>query len=189
MLYKLAIFLLKPFFYFFYRIQVHGAYPLPEGPMVVIANHSHALDPFFISIIFPRKIHWMAKKELYDHKIMGALLRGVETIPVNREENDLKALRAAMAYLREGKVLGIFPEGTRVKEVDLHGKKTGTAVLAHRMKATIIPLYIESDFSLFKKTHIYFRPPLKLPSGKRKEEDYKQDMVGLMARIYGIEEE
>lgn len=189
MLYDLAVTLLRPIFSLLYRVRVYDRYEIPQGATVVVANHAHVLDPIIVSIVFPRKVHWMAKKELYKNRLLAFFLRKLETIPVDREGKDLKALRESMKVLREGEVLGIFPEGTRVKDPDPKGGKSGTAVLASKMKAQVIPLYIESQYSLFRPTRVYFRQPLSLEGGKKKDHDYVRDTEVIMRRIYDMEEE
>ncbi len=184
MLYKFLQKLLYPFLKLFYRFKIENFNGFPEGPIVLVANHKSNLDPVLLSVAFPNQIHWMGKKELFENKLIGNFLSKLGAFPVDRQGNDLRALKQSMKILKEGGVLGIFPEGTRVKSYDPDMAKSGTALIASRSGATIVPVYIEGDYKLFRKVTLYVRSPLKLPTGKRSEEDYMNDTKTIMDTIY-----
>lgn len=183
-MYRALVTIIRPFLKILFRIKIQGDRQLPEGPVVVIGNHTSNFDPFIVSILFDRQIHWMAKKELFSNKILAYILEKVGAFPVDRKNNDIRSMRKAISILKEGKVLGIFPEGTRVKTIDYTQAKSGAALIASRMGAKVVPIYIEGKIKPFSKITVHRRPDLALPSGKRTEEEYEKDMVGIMKNIY-----
>lgn len=168
----------------FYGLNFEKPISLPQGPLVVISNHKNNLDPIMISLALDRQVHWMAKKELFKNKMLGSFFSKLGSFPVDREKNDVKSLRHAMGLLKQGEVLGIFPEGTRMKEINYDVAKYGAAMLASKMEAPILPIYIEGDYKLFQPTTIHFREIITLKPGKRSESEYKNDMKKIMEIIY-----
>lgn len=126
------------------RIRVQGRENVPEGGAVLCGNHSAFSDPVWVVIAcwFDRVPRTMAKKELFDIPVLKYVIRKMGAFPVDREINDINAVKTAMRILREGDKLTIFPEGTRVrggKEVKPHG---GAILLAARAQVPVVPVYI-----------------------------------------------
>lgn len=113
-----------------------------KGPAIIVSNHISMSDPILIAIISPRFVHFMAKKELFDSKICGALLRSMLAFPVNRKNVDIQSLKAALEVLNQGKVFGIFPEGKRSVTNDMDEFEKGAAFFAIRSGAPVIPIYL-----------------------------------------------
>jgi 1-acyl-sn-glycerol-3-phosphate acyltransferase len=127
-LYELAKFILKPLTSTLFAARVSGAENVPTtGGLVVAANHRSFLDPPMLGTWFPRTIHYMAKRELFSIPILGFLIGRVHAFPVDRDRADLSAIRNALRIIRDGGVVGIFPEGTR--NLDGAAKARGGAVL------------------------------------------------------------
>ena len=125
------------------RIKVEGLSNLPgSGPAILVSNHFNLGDPPVLTYVLPRRIVWMAKQELFDIPVIGGVFRAFGLIPVRRFEGDLKALRKAQGTLRRGHVLGMFPEGTRSAGKGLGEGEPGTAFIALRTGAPIIPVAI-----------------------------------------------
>lgn len=103
------------------------------------------LDPVLLAIISFRNIHFMAKKELFSNKLIALLLRSLLSFPVDRKNADLQSLKRAMKVLDKGKIFGIFPEGKRSITGRMVSFEKGTAFLAVRSRAPIIPIYIHPD--------------------------------------------
>lgn len=184
MFYSLAALVLKVIVKLLLCYKVEKDYTIDDGPVVLVANHRNMWDPVLVSVAFKRQIHWMCKEELFENKFLNLLFNKLGAFPIAREGSDIKAMRLAMKYLKNEEVIGIFPEGTRVKEIDLDRGKSGTALLASRMEATIVPVYIDADYKFFGENKVIFRKPMTLEKGKRKEEEYKQDMRKIMEVIY-----
>jgi len=114
----------------------------PKGPLILASNHITLADPPIITVETPRRIVWMAKRELFRSPVMGALYRLFGCLPVRRFEADLKALREARNVLRRGLALGMFPEGTRSGRPGMGPAYPGTALLALQTGAPVLPVAI-----------------------------------------------
>ena len=91
----------------FFFLSVKGKEHMPKkGAVVICANHVHALDPVALAMVRYRQIHFMAKKELFRKKSVSWLLTALGAFSVDREGNDIKAMRKSMEYLKSGEVLG-----------------------------------------------------------------------------------
>lgn len=147
-----------------YRLEVHGRENIPQDSerLIICGNHKSNLDPVAISAIFERQIFWMAKKELFENKFFGGFLTKLGAFPIDRQGNDLAAIKKSLKILKNEDVLGIFPEGTRVKEADYTRIKSGIALIAQKTNSRVLPVYIEGDYKPFRKTRIYFRQPVKI---------------------------
>jgi 1-acyl-sn-glycerol-3-phosphate acyltransferase len=121
--------------------EVKGEQRVPgKGPVIVAANHRRFLDPVFVSMALPRRLRWMAKKELFAFPF-GRLFTFAGAFPVDRQGGGRAALRTALAFLAEGRALGIFLEGTRRKEGNSLEAKSGAALLAVRSGAPVLPVF------------------------------------------------
>jgi len=126
-----------------FRLQVHGLEHLPrEGGIIVVANHLHNADPVLISIACPRPLHYMAKKELFDVPVLGRILRWAGEFPINRGHVDRTAIRRAVATVEQGVALGMFPEGTRSRNMKIERVLPGAGLVALQGKVPIVPVAI-----------------------------------------------
>jgi len=125
------------------RIEVIGRERVPrQGALIVASNHLNNADPPVLTIIFSRRLVFMAKHEALRWPIVGLLMRLAGAFPVRRLEADIGALRQASRILRQGEVLAMFPEGTRSSEGTLGSAHPGTALLALRTGTPIVPIGI-----------------------------------------------
>ncbi len=123
--------------------RVEGLEHVPaSGPVLVVCNHLHNADPVLISAAFPRPLHFMAKRELFQVPVVGWLIRRVGAFPVDRGKADRAALRRAEAALQQGIAVGMFPEGTRSVSRSLQRALPGAALVALRTRVPILPLVI-----------------------------------------------
>ncbi len=121
--------------------RVNGRENVPaSGAVLIVANHLSWFDPLLLSIIFPRRIWYFAKIQVFNWPIVGWLCRLTGQIPVHRGEGDRAALERAIAYLREGKAIVFFPEGTVERQEQMIAAHTGVAMLALRSGATMLPI-------------------------------------------------
>ncbi len=190
--YKVARAILGPLFKIFFRIQVYGSENKDlDGKMIICSNHIHNLDPFVLSIVFKRQIHWMAKKQIFDNKFLGYLANKVGAFPVDREEADLSTIKKSLKVLKDDKVLGMFPEGTRVKEIDLSMAKAGVTLIGLKSKAPILPVFIDSSYKLFSKVKVYIGKPIdlvELYGDKLPKEEYLPASQNVLKAIYSLKE-
>ncbi len=129
-------------FRYYCRLRVQGAEYIPAGgPAVVCANHLSMLDPFLVGYTLdtPHPIAFMGKRELFKFPPLTLIIRGWGAFPVDRSRQDTHALRTALAVLKSGEVLGMFPEGTRGTTGEMQEVRTGALRLAIRTKAPLIP--------------------------------------------------
>jgi 1-acyl-sn-glycerol-3-phosphate acyltransferase len=98
-----------------FRLQAKGLEHIPEGACILAMNHTSNYDPLLVGIYTPRKMHIMAKEELFTNRLFGRLLRGLGAFPVKRGQGDTKALKHTLKLLGEGKLFAIFIEGTRAQ--------------------------------------------------------------------------
>lgn len=161
MLYYTLRAILLPFLYLFFRPQVSGLENIPkEGSVIIYSNHTSFLDPIVLGCLLRRRIYFMAKQELFRSPLMKALLNKLGAFPVKRGSADLSAIKKALHTLKEGKVFGIFPEGTRSKSGSLQDFNHGTAAIAHKSRAVTIPVVILNGYRLFRPIRVVIGRPL-----------------------------
>jgi 1-acyl-sn-glycerol-3-phosphate acyltransferase len=111
---------------------------------IVIANHTSNWDPILLGhLVFPTCLKYMAKEELFKNPFFGKFLHGVGVIPVGRGKGDLKAMKLALSVLKNGKSLGIFPEGHRIYTGELGPFEIGPTVIALKTKTPVLPVYMD----------------------------------------------
>lgn len=174
-----------------FGVNVKGKENIPKtGGAILCSNHTSYYDPIALAILTSRRhVRFMAKKELFENPKLKMIIEGLGAFSVNREENDLKAIKTALQILKDGGVLGIFPEGTRTKEMDLSKAKSGIIMIALKAKVPIIPVYIESDYKLLKPLRITIRDPIHYDEyyGKKlTNEEYNQLAKDVIKKIYGV---
>lgn len=123
------------------RCHVNGKEHVPaEGPLLIVANHMSWVDPLLIGSLLSRRAWFFTKIEIFRWPVTGWLCYLTGQIPVQRGESDRTALEKALAILRAGKVVVIFPEGTVERQERMLKAHTGAAMLALRTGATILPV-------------------------------------------------
>jgi 1-acyl-sn-glycerol-3-phosphate acyltransferase len=149
------------------KYDVRGLENFPDkGPVILAANHVTNFDVFPIQFAIPRVIFFMAKAELFKNPIMDILLRNLSAFPVNRGEKDLWSTRHALKILKQGQVLGMFPDGKRSQGKGLTVAKTGTARMALEANCPLVPVTVVGSDKFFKqflhraRVQITFLPPL-----------------------------
>jgi 1-acyl-sn-glycerol-3-phosphate acyltransferase len=114
----------------------------PTGAAILICNHTAGLDPVLLQATSPRLITWMMAREYYDLPGLRQFSDHLRYIPVNRELRDSTSLRAGLRALKEGKVLGVFPEGRIATNRGLLEFQGGVGVMAQRAGVPVYPAYI-----------------------------------------------
>ncbi|NMB07995.1 MAG: 1-acyl-sn-glycerol-3-phosphate acyltransferase [Tissierellia bacterium] len=190
--YHIARFIVNIVFRIIFRINIKGRENIPQdGRLIICSNHISLLDPIMVAIAVPRPISFMAKKELFENKLLGKLVTSLNAFPVDREGSDLSAIRNSLKVLKEEKILGIFPEGTRVDKMDLESTKSGIGLIAIKGKAPVVPIYIDSKYRLFSKVNITIGETLSfenLYGEKLNSEDYGYISKEIMKSIYSLKE-
>lgn len=189
MIYNICRALLRGIYKILFRLEAKGLENIPSsGGVLLCSNHISLLDPPTIGILLKRKVHFMAKKELFDIAGFGWLIRQLGAFPVKRGGVSKESIKNSLLLLREGHVMGIFPEGTRHKGDDGGEGKKGAATFALRSDATVIPVAIIGDYKLFRKTRVVYGTPVDLEAfkGLKGAEVVEQATEKIMSRISSL---
>lgn len=182
-----------PFFNLFHPVKAIGRENIPEGAVIICPNHTKASDPFFVVFAFRRKhvMRAMAKAEVMRVPVIGWILSKAGVLGVDRGAADINAVKTALRFLKEGKKLLMFPEGTRVGEGENVEAKTGAAMFAVRTGVPILPVYIPAKKRWFKPTTVVIGEPFQPQVAGRKgtSEEYRAIADDLMERIRRLGEE
>lgn len=144
----LAVIVLKFAFFFTIRGRQNCA-DIPTG-FILISNHKSNWDPITLGISVPgRPVYYLAKEELFRNRAARFFLTRLHAIPLARGAGDIGAVKQALRLLRNGEVLGIFPEGTRSKTGELKPFAAGAALLSLRSGFPVVPAYISGTYKLF----------------------------------------
>jgi 1-acyl-sn-glycerol-3-phosphate acyltransferase len=177
----------------FLGFEIHGEERVPvKGPLVVAANHHRFFDPVFVSMAVPRRLQWMAKKELFVFPFYKFFIF-IGAFAVDREGGGRSALRAALEYLREGWALGMFPEGTRQREGASGEAKSGVVMLAVRSTAPVLPVFVDRVPPLSARLrgarlHVYIGDPITIDNTLRGRVAYREAADGILDTIYSLPE-
>ena len=141
------LYLMKPVLWLIFRPKVYGNKKAmwTKGKAIFICNHVSMEDPLMMAIVCPRIIHFMAKKEVFEKPLGRIMFKSLLVFPVDRGSADIKSLRNALNVLEKGKAFGIFPEGRRMVAYRMDEFELGTAFIAMRSKAPVIPMYIHNE--------------------------------------------
>lgn len=165
MIYQLARILAAIVLKFSFFLKIEGAdnYRSIPGGYLAICNHISNWDPIVLGYsIKKRPVCYMAKEELFKNPIARFLLTRLHAIPLARGAGDVGAVKKALRALADGKILGIFPEGTRSRDGRLHDFEPGAALLALRSGVPVLPAYISGDYRMFHRVTITFGAPIDL---------------------------
>lgn len=157
-----------------YRVRVTGGQNVPpRGPVILAPNHTGFLDAPLLMGTCPRPVHTLAKKELFRGPL-GWLLHGVGQIPLDRDDPSRGLVKAGLGVLQAGRVLVVFPEGTRGAG-DFAELRTGLAWFALRSGAPVVPVVFSGTGSrgrtlgsmpgLRSRVEVVFGRPVTLPTG------------------------
>jgi len=126
-----------------FRIRYEGLENIPQGGgYILVCNHISGFDPIIIAHKVAPQIHYIAKVELTTNPVMGLIMKGLGVIPIKRGEGDTSALEQGVEFVREGRVLGVFPEGKRSKDGQPLRPRLGISIIAGQSKADILPVAI-----------------------------------------------
>ena len=152
-LYKLLTSIIKPIFNILYKVEIKGNKNLPsQGAYIVASNHIHNFDPVLLACFLKeREIHYLGKKELFKYNFFAKIFDKVGVIPIDRNKNDINAIKKVLKLLKTGGVLGIFPQGTRVKSEEQDSAKAGLGMFSLKTNTPIIPVRIDGNYKLLIK--------------------------------------
>jgi len=193
MFYKLAAFICRNVLRLIYRVKVEGNNSIDQVKgCIVYANHTCYLDPVVIGSFIKRQLRFMAKAELFKTRLLGNLILRLGAFPVRRGEADLGAVKTALRLLKNGELLGIFPEGTRNKSGTFMGAEPGLSMIATKARVPVIPVAILSTYRLFSPLRIIIGQPIYLEEHYDKKinmEQHREISNSLMIRVMDMLEE
>lgn len=162
------LFLYKPI----YRIKVENKEKVPaEGAYIICANHLNMLDALAVVATNKRKVRFICKESMFHNPFIRGILKLADTIPLNRDKNDIESMKRTLKGLKQGDLLGIFPEGTRNGMEKNLKAKNGAAFFALKSKVKVIPAGIQGTFKPFTKVKIVYGDPLDFSEYYGKEKD------------------
>jgi|GEM_PF-417116 len=138
----------KLIFNLFFKINIQNIDKLPKGSNYIVAsNHSSYLDPPLLIVFFNNDINFIAKKELFKTFFISFFVKLWDSISVDRNNFNPITLKEAIKRLKNNKIVGIFPEGTRVKDLSKSKAYPGVSILAYYTIKLVIPIKIEGNIN------------------------------------------
>lgn len=136
--------------FFRYRV-VHRERMVEEGPLILAVNHASYFDPPLAGIASHRGVYYLARKTLLKWPFFGPLFPQMNVIPVERDGNDMSALREVIKKIKEGNGVVLFPEGTRSKDGQLQKARAGIGLVIAKTGAPVLPMRIFGAYEAFPK--------------------------------------
>jgi 1-acyl-sn-glycerol-3-phosphate acyltransferase len=159
-----------PFVRLYLGLTREGLEHVPRrGAAILICNHASYMDPILLGSATPRAIHFVVLRWMYDLILLRWFYWGMGTIPVRGSGQDTHGIKRAIHALSRGRVVGIFPEGTRSQDGSLRETRPGAAMIAALSGAPVVPVYIDGAreslpvggrFPAPARIHVRFGPPL-----------------------------
>ncbi len=141
-----------------YNVRYEGLENVPtDHGFILCSNHISNFDPILIAVRLKPQCFFMAKEELFKNKFVGMIIRGLGAFPVSRGKGDTAAIDKAVNYVKEGKVVAIFPEGHRSKDGQLQKLKSGAVVIAAETGEGLQPCVIKKGEKKFLRTPVVIR--------------------------------
>ena len=197
-LYAVVKAIVAPFMRVYFRLRIVGAQRIPrEGAVIIAPNHKSFWDSFFIGVATKRHVRYMAKSELFERPTARLLVR-LGAFPVRRGAADADALETARTVLRQGGVLAVFPEGTRIRDPDELGEpRSGAGRLALETCTPLVPAAISGTENLFlgplpkpTRVAISFGEPIEVaglgPSPETAREIVAEELWPEVQREFGM---
>ena len=159
-----------------FRVKITGKVP-ESGGYIICCNHINYLDAAAIVLFNKRKVNFVAKEDLFTHGILMWLGHLFDAIPIKRDMQDIDAMKRCLKVLKNGELLGIFPEGTR-KGMEKNMKaKNGAAFMSIKSKVKVIPVGIHGTFKPFSKVYVNYGEPIDITNFTKENLDEATDII------------
>ena len=170
-----------------YRVKAIGVENIPkEGGVLLCCNHINNFDPIVLGIMAPRPVHYMAKEEIFRVPVLGSIVRKCNAFPVKRGMSDREALRKGLSVLKDGHVLGLFPEGTRSKTGELGKGLAGSGFFALKTDAYVVPCAIIGPYKSLRKLKVVYGRPIAMEEAKKTKASAEQVTELIMSEIHKL---
>jgi 1-acyl-sn-glycerol-3-phosphate acyltransferase len=145
--------------FLFYRVRIFGKENVPQdGPLLVVSNHQSFLDPILCQTWIWRPFHFVPRDTLLENAFWGTLIKSYYLIPIRRGQADVAAMKTIIEFLRQGKVVCLYPEGTRTPDGRIGQIKPGFSLMSRRSGAAVLPMVIDGMFEAWPRTQKYPKP-------------------------------
>ncbi|WP_059103536.1 lysophospholipid acyltransferase family protein [Shouchella shacheensis] len=167
-----------------YKVEVIGKENIPDdGGVLLCCNHISNYDPPLLGSYIERPVHYMAKQELFDKPVLKWLLPKLKAFPVKRGGGDKQSLRRGLSYLKEGHMIGLFPEGTRSKTGELGKGLAGVGFFALRSNAYIVPCAIIGPYQKRQPVKLVYGKPFDMSTLRENKATAEEATTAIMGEI------
>lgn len=157
--YKLSRTLLRLLTGLYLPVRCRGLEHWPaDGGALVCANHQSYLDPPLVGMVCPRRLNYLARKNLFDFALFRWLIVWFDAIPIEREGLGIGGLKETLRRLKRGELVLIFPEGSRTRDGELGAFQPGFCAVLRRTKVSLVPVAIDGTFQAWPRTRRFPRP-------------------------------
>lgn len=180
MFYNICYAIVRFVMLFVFRIKVVGGENIPEeGGVIAAFNHKSNWDPVIAGLSCPRPLRFMAKEELFENFVFGALIKKLGAFPVHRGKGDIGAIKSSLKILGEGEAMLMFPEGHRIKDGRKVKAKPGVALIAQRAQVPIVPVNISGEYKWMHRVTVTYGKPVSLEEyyGQKLEQEKIQEIA------------
>ncbi len=177
----------------FLLLEDTGPPPPRDGGFLVVANHTSFVDPAVLQMAFGRRIRYLMTEDFYDLRSIGWFFRWMRTLRVSESGSNLTSLRIARNVLRQGDLVGLFPEGELSRDGTLGRARPGAAVLASLAGVPVLPVRIRGTYEVWRHGMLFPRPgrvsvtrgaPISAPtSGKASRRDFSRQIMDSIAAL------
>jgi 1-acyl-sn-glycerol-3-phosphate acyltransferase len=157
--YRFAWLVLRAGFRCYFRWRAYHAERVPlQGPAIIAANHASYLDPPLVGCGARRELHYLARESLFRHRVFGAILREVNSVPVDREGGGAAGLKAILERLLAGEAILLFPEGTRTHDGCFLPAQAGVGLAVIKSACPVIPARVFGSWEAYGRRYRFPRP-------------------------------
>lgn len=190
MFYRCVLAVARFLLLFMFRIRTEGLENVPKaGGVIYAANHKSCHDPIVVAATSKRQIAFMGKKELFNFKPFGYILKSLGAFPVNRGKGDVGAVKTGLTILKQEKVMMLFPEGKRIDKGEIVPAKPGVAMFAIHAKVPVVPIKIEGEYRFMHKIKVIYGKPMcfdEYYGQKLTSEEFQVLSQNILDTIYGL---